>query len=436
MRAVWLDRVLRVAALIGLAALCVVFARTPAEDLRGYVTVGNAVLSRLDVYRDTPPGLNTWPPFFSLVCVPLGLLARWSEILLRYVWTGLNLAALVVAVDLVSRSVYGRSVASAGKSRILGLSFLEILVPVVLTTAYIGSNLEHQQVNIFIFALVLAGLLLDDCGKPVRGGIALGAAVAMKVMPVLFLAYWVYRRRWRAMISGTLATLGFSLSPILVFGWRQFAQGVVLWIAVVRKGWGAGEMNLSLLAMLDRIIGHRYIPFVSPGIERLDFSGDPMVRIVWILLLATIALACLLTFRGRKEPGTWEIRAEWSVVFLVSALAGPVTWKHYLVVALLGNTLLWAACLSSRLRARTRMHRRAPVAVFRDEPSRAARFRRPSAHPPDSDEFDRDGLGLALTRRIAFVPLSPLLVHTFAGWPARIYVNILVMKARHAPRKK
>jgi hypothetical protein len=231
---------------------------------------------------------------------------------------------------------------------------LEILVPVVLTTAYIGSNLEHQQVNIFIFALVLAGLLLDDCGKPVRGGIALGAAVAMKVMPVLFLAYWVYRRRWRAMISGTLATLGFSLSPILVFGWRQFAQGVVLWIAVVRKGWGAGEMNLSLLAMLDRIIGHRYIPFVSPGIERLDFSGDPMVRIVWILLLATIALACLLTFRGRKEPGTWEIRAEWSVVFLVSALAGPVTWKHYLVVALLGNTLLWAACLSSRFSARER----------------------------------------------------------------------------------
>jgi hypothetical protein len=37
------------------------------------------------------------------------------------------------------------------------------------------------------------------------------------------------------------------------------------------------------------------------------------------------------------------VQLEWSVVFIASAIFGPVGWAHYLVVMLLPNALLFAA---------------------------------------------------------------------------------------------
>jgi hypothetical protein len=361
MRAMWLDRVLQIVLLLGLAALFVGFARVAPEDLRGYLAAGHAVLSRTDIYAGTPAGVNTWPPFFSLLCVPLALLDRLSDPLLRYAWAGLNLVALLLALELVSRAVYGMGLAGGGESSDKSLGFVRMFIPLLLTMPYIDSNVEHQQVSILIFVLVLAGLLLEEKGNAALGGIALGAAIAMKIMPALFFFYWVYRRRWRAAMFGALATLGFSLSPILAFGPAQFGRYAVLWIAIVRKGWGAGSMNLSLFAMLDRIFGHHFVPLLSPGIEHLEFSGNPIVRIAWIVSIAAIGILCLLSFRGRARPRSWAIRAEWSVIFLLSALTGPVMWRHYLVVVLLGNALLWAAWLTRAVSGRAR---RAILAVL------------------------------------------------------------------------
>jgi hypothetical protein len=62
----------------------------------------------------------------------------------------------------------------------------------------------------------------------------------------------------------------------------------------------------------------------------------------------------LVAWRGRPRPDSWAALAEWSAVFLASAIFGPVAWKSYLIVTLLPNTLLFAVCLSPRMDARTR----------------------------------------------------------------------------------
>ena len=354
MRAVWLERALHVVVLLGLAFLCIGYARTPPEDLRGYLAAGNAVIARRDIYGSLPAGVNTWPPFFSLLCAPLALFDRFSDFLLRYFWAGLNFGALILALDLVSRAVFARSIASVGERKNAPFGFFQMFVPLILTLPYVVSNLEHQQVSILIFSLVLAGLILEEKGRPALGALALGLVIAMKIMPAIFLFYWAYRQRWRAAILGTIAALAFSASPILIYGGAQFRRDVAAWFSVVRRGWGAGSLNLSPLAMLDRMIGHKLVPFLSPGVEHLDYSGVPIVRILWIFLLMTIGFLCFLSFRREKGPGVWGTRAEWSAVFLFSALAGPVMWKHYLVVALLGNATLWGAWLSRTLSARGR----------------------------------------------------------------------------------
>src|SRR5437773_643156 len=74
-------------------------------DFAGYLTVGELALAGQHVYRAAPPGINTWPPFFSLLCVPLALLARPTPYLARGCWIAINFALLWVILRMLTQLV-------------------------------------------------------------------------------------------------------------------------------------------------------------------------------------------------------------------------------------------------------------------------------------------------------------------------------------------
>ena len=84
-----------------------VYARR-SVDFAGYAVVGQAFADGRDIYLDTPTGTNTWPPFFSLTAVPLGLLDRVSPYFARVVWIALNWIAIYWALDLIARMMYAK----------------------------------------------------------------------------------------------------------------------------------------------------------------------------------------------------------------------------------------------------------------------------------------------------------------------------------------
>ena len=275
-------------------------------DFAGYVMAGNLVLSGGHIYLDAPPGMNTWPPFFSILCVPLALLAA-----------------------------------------------PELLVPLLLSDRYVSGNFDHLQINLVLFALTLSGLALQARQRNVLGGLALGCAVATKVMAGLFIPYLVYRRRWRAAAYTTVATAAFSLSPMLVFGWQRFWDYVAAWCVVLAAGWGVGKMNQSVFAMWDRLIGHGMVPLGVDAITYVPASGSQLVEAAHISSLLVIAGLTLWSFRAEPRD-KWSELAEWSVVFIIAALFGPVCWKAYLAVLLLPNAVLFAAFRSAHVQPHAR----------------------------------------------------------------------------------
>jgi alpha-1,2-mannosyltransferase len=318
-------------------------------DLVNYITVGELVLAGGHIYRDAPPGLNTWPPLFSVLSVPLALLARPTVYVARGVWLALNLGLLWLVLSLIARLVYGRELRLAPGVASLSLASPEILVPLLCTGRYVVSNFEYLQMGLVLFALTLGGLRLATTGRPGAGGVLLGLAAAIKVMPVVFIPYLAYRGRWRVAAAATLATAAFSLSPVLVFGWGRFREYVSAWLAMVGAGWPVGPQNQSVFAMWDRFIGHDLAPLTVGGIHNLPRSGDPWVVVAVAATLAVVAGLALWACHGRPRPDGWAALAEWSAVFIVSALFGPVAWKNYLVALLLPNTLLFAVWWSSDL---------------------------------------------------------------------------------------
>ena len=341
--------------------LTVSFARRPA-DFAGYLLVGNLALSGHDIYRDAPPGINNWPPLFSLACIPLALIARLSVIASRVAWLVLNWGALAYALAASIRLVYGQPLALAGVTRggEAGIDFASgaALLPLLLSVRWSLSNFEHLQVNIVILALVLAGLVSHRAGRDVRAGALIGAAAALKVMPVVFVPYFLWRRQWRPALFTTIATAGWSLLPVVVYGPQRLADQFGQWLEFFRRGHGVGAMNVSVPAMVDRIVGYGMVPFTVPGSDNVAPSGSSLVRLVVIGALALVtALACWW-FRGRYDPRSRAAVAEWSIVLLVAAIFSPLTWKYYLVVLLLPMTLFVATWRDPSVDARFRQRLR------------------------------------------------------------------------------
>jgi len=335
-------RILLAGLLLFLLIGSLVWIRRPG-DFAGYLAVGQLVLDGRHIYLEAPPRVNTWPPFFSLLCVPLALLAGPTPYLARGAWIALNVGLLLLVLHLLARLVHGRPLTLGATGPGLSLAAPALLVPLLLTGRYVLANFEHLQINLALFALVLGGLYLVVTGRPAAGGVLIGLGAAIKVMPVVFVLYLAYRRRWRAAAAAAVAAAAFSLSPVLVFGVERFRDYLVAWRAAIAAGWGAGRMNQSVFAMWDRFLGHHLVPFTARGADEIPESGEPVALVAVAVTLGIVALLALRAFRRRTGPAGWPMLAEWSVVFVVAALFGPVTWKAYLVVLLLPNTLLFAA---------------------------------------------------------------------------------------------
>ena len=330
-----------------------VYARR-SEDFTGYAAVGNAFFDGRDIYLDTPVGTNTWPPFFSLAAVPLGLLDRVSPYLARLVWIALTWTAIIWALDLIARLIYGKRLRFRPDESSLTITSPELLVPFALALPFIINNFELLQVNMILFALALWGLYLQANGREAAGGIAIAAAAAMKVMAIAFLPYLLYRKRWRAAFWMAAASLFFFLCPALFLGWAKFWKDFALWLPALRDSLGAGNASQSVYAMWDRILGYGYIPFAVPGTFVLPMSGARSAKLAWEITCTLAAVLGAIACRGTPRPGSHWAQVEWAVVFVAVTILSPLTRKPYLVVLLLPYALLYAAWRSTDLDARVR----------------------------------------------------------------------------------
>ena len=311
-------------------------------DLAGYSDVGTALLEGSHPYRDVAAGINTWPPLFSLLCVPLALLDSISPRGVRVVWLLISYAATLLSLHMIVQLLYGKPLRfSAWPHDGVSLADPRAFVPLLLTGRWIISNFEHLQVNLLIFLAALGGLFLVSKGRELAGGVSIGLGVAIKLVPAALIPYLLFRRRFAPALVATVSAMLLGLTPILVFGPARFSDYLVAWQGQLQRGWGVGSMNHSIAAMLDRWIGHGLAP-LSPAVTgTLQASGSIAVTGAYVLVLIGLLVVCVRASRGAAALDSQAALAEWSMVLLAAILLAPVTWQAYFAVLLLPNALLY-----------------------------------------------------------------------------------------------
>lgn len=309
---------------LGLAALVAVLAASATlyglilaqgaqahQDLDAYLQAGRDLLHGRPLYQAflqhpfPDPTLRPayiYPPVFALLAVALGAvpaaLRGWAWLIAMQVGLGFAFALLLRAAR---PGVPGVALAGA-----LTLTFYPLWVDIL-----------QGQANALVLALTVAGVVLVAQGRD-HGAVALGVAAAVKLTPVLAIAWLAWERRWRA--AGFLL-LGFVLSTGVGAALRPSDTLTYFRDVLPQLARGtAYYSNQSIAGLYDRLFTAN--PYTDPW---LRLGPAPLAMVVLgILLLAFWAV----TLRGHDPL----LRA---VAFLpLLPLLSSVTWEHHLIVVL------------------------------------------------------------------------------------------------------
>ena len=290
------------------------------QDLDAYLTAGRAIWQGQPLY--TPflhhpfpdPTLRPafiYPPVFALVVAPLGLL---PDAAANVVWLLVGQASLAVALLLTVRWLRP----SAGA--------VTAILCATLTFYPLWVDAVQGQANLLILLLLTAGIAGIMRGKP-SFGVALGAAAALKLTPIILLVWLLLDRRTREaawMIGGfaavTAAAALFRFQDTLVF----FGQ-----VLPALAAGTAYYANQSLAGVVFRLFSAN--PYTTPWLA-----------LSWASLLpaaGAILLGALWFVRTVHQPAL--VRA---IAFIpLLPLLSTVTWPHHLVLLL---PVFWIAAVA------------------------------------------------------------------------------------------
>ena len=286
-------------------------------DLKVYRQAAGLVLGGRPLYAARfGRGLGfTYPPIAAIVFGPLRICSvRDDEVAVTLV----NLALVAVFAHLTMR-LGGSAAGDARQSRAAWLASAAAVWIWPVTSA-----LGYGQIDLLIAALVLADLTF---GRDARwGGLLVGAAAALKLTPLIFIAYLALSGRPGMAVRAVGA---FALSIAAAFAVcpgdaSSYWTGGVLDTSHITGGGytaGRGPANQSLHGALLR---------VAPGL-----SHHP---VIWLAACAIVGFVgvVLAVSAARRGDERWGFAS----TAVTGLLICPISWVHHWVIALAGLLLL------------------------------------------------------------------------------------------------
>lgn len=315
---------------------------------RWLVLVPRFVDDRIDFVTDTFPN----PPVTLLFLYPLAKLPpAWAQV--AWAWSKLGMGIAIFSLALGMARSASVPLTPAAQGLILGVWLWPLM-----------GDLQAGQTNLLMLLPLVAGLRVaqrETPGTPWAAGLLIALATAIKVTPVIFLAYALFRRRWRlasAIALGLLVWL--VVVPALVFGWEQNWRWLGQWTSImvtpyVLHGQVEYFTGQSLPSMISRLL--RHVPaFVTSGAGRADEPEPHYVNVAdlpepvvgWIIRGVLLAVALGGAVWARRPLASLRSRRYVLEVGAVAALmlwGSQRTWmEHYVAIAL---TLLAAGVVLS-----------------------------------------------------------------------------------------
>ncbi|MCX6565237.1 MAG: glycosyltransferase family 87 protein [Candidatus Aminicenantes bacterium] len=306
------------------AALFILKINKDMVDFNVNYAAGDRLIHGETLYRTSDKHYQfKYAPFCAMIYAPLALLSPTAA---RAIWYVLVLAATAGSLCLTARLLApadeqgGRSARNA------------VLLAGLVLAKFFLREIQLGQINTiitFLLLLMVFNIVRDEAkrssGRGAAAGFLWGLATAMKPYALIFLPYFILRRRWN-ILWPALLVLGLSLiAPSAYYGFPGNLAVHMEWISTLSRSTSIlldSQDNVSLLAMLTKWTH-------DPGFAQLGFA---------VFLLALVIVVYLFVRWSRGRPNA--VVPETALLLLLIPLISPLGWDYTFLASVLAVALV------------------------------------------------------------------------------------------------
>jgi len=278
-------------------------------------------------------------PLSALPIVPLSV---FSALMAKRIWIVVNLGFLAASAELLHRST------SLGRRRVWLISLLAVLP---LRTSFL-----YGQMHLFVLLLMVLAYFFHQRRREVACGVCIALAGALKVYPLLFVLYFLWKRRWRTALATLSAAAVIVLAGGSLMGWD--VQRIYALQILPRSLQGETLDPYNLHAASGAAFFHRLFLFEPALNPSPAFASPTAYAIVYPLWQMAILVPLLALLRASSSSRREQV--EWAAFLFSLLLLSPVPSSYHFVVMILPAALF----LDSLAYQRRRILAAAAVALY------------------------------------------------------------------------
>jgi Glycosyltransferase family 87 len=276
----------------------------------------------------------SYPPFFAMLLIPFSILPL---ALADFLWLLLSLVLLVRTFHLIDRFLDLNTFFDAKTHR------LWVFIVLLFTARFILYNFDMSQTTLILLWGCLESLDLTLNNRPVLSGLLLATVISIKLMPLVLLPYFFYRRFFKT----GFATLGFlillNVGPSVFYGFEGYLSVLNQWKSVINpiKTEFILEENLSMESAhsLSALVPS----LLTDNVTRFDIKRNitvlPYQKVVFWLTISQLFFIVLTLFFLKTRPFTAildkkRLFYEVSYLLLIIPLIFPHQQKYAFVMLL------------------------------------------------------------------------------------------------------
>jgi hypothetical protein len=259
-------------------------------------------------------------PFSALPIVPLSF---FPALVAKRIWIIANVLLLGSSIELLNK------VTSLGRRRIWLLSLLAIFP---LRTSFL-----FGQMHLLVLFLLVLAYFFHRKGKQVACAVCLSIAGALKIYPLLFGFYFVWKRQWRsafALLSAVLLLLG--------IGYLWIGSDVIdIYATKILPRSLQGEVldpygvhAASVAALFHKLF------ILEPTLNPAPWLNSPSPYAVLYPLWQLAVLVPLLVVLHKQRTQTATEQLEWATYVFALLVLSPVPASYHFVVMVFSTVLL------------------------------------------------------------------------------------------------
>jgi len=268
-------------------------------------------------YRNDRMANFKYPPLFASITA---LFALVPERTAATIWFIFNFFLIITFMHHSGKMIFKDRLSAGVQNWIFFWSLF-------LTCRFYMQNFDEGQVNFLMMTTLFLGIYAAQRKRDILGGFLIGFSILVKYMGVIFIPYFLFKRKFKLIFYILISQAFYWFLPVLFWGWERnlFLQSHFFpYLCKTSLDFGSlsDYANQSLMSMIVRFFSN----IGGYGINLVDLKPFQLGFLAGCCFIF-LYLLCFLPSKNTKVKRTFN-NIDIGMLSVCAALFNPNAWMH------------------------------------------------------------------------------------------------------------